>query len=154
MSAATGALKPVLEKLTALMGDEYKRVKRVRREVQSLMDELAAMHSFLLKMSEEENPDPHDKNWMKEVRELSYDMEDILDEFMLHVDDKSISPEGFIDKFKTFLIKARNHRRIAKVVEDLKVQVKEVGDRNKRYKSNETIMNTSNKNTNTFLFPS
>ncbi|CAD6264312.1 unnamed protein product [Miscanthus lutarioriparius] len=144
VSAATGALKPVLEKLTALMGDEYKRFKRVRREVQSLMDELAAMHSFLLKMSEEENPDPQDKNWMKEVRELSYDMEDILDEFMLHVDDKSISPEGFIDKFKTFLIKVRNRRRIAKVVEDLKVQVKEVGDRNKRYKSNETIMNTSN----------
>lgn len=63
---------------------------------------------------------------------------------MLCVDDKSIGPEGFIDKFKTFLIKARNHRQIAKAVEDLKLQVKEVGDRNKRYKSNETIMNTSN----------
>lgn len=144
VSAATGALRAVLEKLTALVGDEYKRFKRVRREVQSLTDELAAMHSFLLKMSEEENPDPQDKKWMKEVRELSYDMEDSLDEFMLHVDDKSISPEGFIDKFKTFLIKARNRRRIAKAVEDLKVQVKEVGDRNKRYKSKETIMNTSN----------
>lgn len=57
VSAATGALKPVLQKLTALMGDEYKHFKRVRHEVESLMDELAAMHSFLLKMSEEENPD-------------------------------------------------------------------------------------------------
>ena len=147
MSAATGALKPVLEKLTALTSDEYKRFKRVRREVQSLTDELAAMHSFLLRMSEEENPDPQDKNWMKKVRELSYDMEDSLDEFMHHVDDKSISPEGLIDKFKTFLMKARNRRRIAKAVEDLKVQVKEVGDRNKRYKSNEAIMNTSNAST-------
>ena len=147
MSAATGALKPVLEKLTALTSDEYKRFKRVRREVQSLTDELAAMHSFLLRMSEEENPDPQDKNWMKKVRELSYDMEDSLDEFMHHVDDKSISPEGLLDKFKTFLMKARNRRRIAKAVEDLKVQVKEVGDRNKRYKSNEAIMNTSNAST-------
>lgn len=144
MSAATGALKPVLEKVTALMGHEYKRFKGVHREVQSLTDELAAMHAFLLKMSEEENPDSQDKAWMKEVRELSYDMEDSLDEFMLLVDNKSISPQCFIDKFKKKLNEAKNCRRIAKAVNDLKVQVKEVGDRNKRYKSNETIMNTSN----------
>ncbi|OEL36815.1 Disease resistance protein RPM1 [Dichanthelium oligosanthes] len=144
MSAATGALKPVLEKLTALMGVEYKCFKGARREVQSLTDELAAMHTFLLKMSEEEHPDPQDKAWMKEVRELSYDMEDSLDEFMLRVDDKSVSPEGFIDKFKNFLTKAKTRRKIAKAIEDLKVQAKEVGDRNRRYRSNDTIMNTSN----------
>jgi hypothetical protein len=124
-----------------------KRFKRVRREVQSLTAELAAIHAFLLVKSEEENPDAQDKNWMKEVRELSYDMEDTIDEFMLRVDDKSISPEGFVHKFKAFLTRAKNRRRIAKAIEDLKAQVKEVEpwneDRNGRYKSNKTIMNTS-----------
>ncbi|CAL5012030.1 unnamed protein product [Urochloa decumbens] len=145
VSAATGALKPVLGKLAALMGAEYGRFKRVRREVQSLADELAAMHAFLLKMSEEEHPDPQDKAWMKEVRELSYDMEDSLDEFMLRVDDRSVSPEGFINRFKKFLTEAKTRRRIAKSIEDLKAQAKEVGDRNRRYRSSEiTIVNASN----------
>ncbi|CAO2163530.1 unnamed protein product [Urochloa humidicola] len=113
VSAATGALKPVLGKLTALLGVEYRRFKRVRREVQSLADEVAAMQAFLLKMSEEEHPDPQDKVWMKEVWELSYDMEDSIDEFMLRADDRSVSPKGFIDRFKKFLTEAKTHRRIA-----------------------------------------
>ncbi|GJN16448.1 hypothetical protein PR202_gb03437 [Eleusine coracana subsp. coracana] len=72
VSAATGALNPALEKLAAVLGDEYKRFKGVRGEVKSLTEELGAMHAFLLKMSEEESPDAQDRAWMKEVRELSY----------------------------------------------------------------------------------
>ncbi|CAL5011980.1 unnamed protein product [Urochloa decumbens] len=144
VSAATGALKPVLEKLSSLAGDEYKRFKGLRREVQSLSAELAAMHVFLLKMSEEENPDVQDKAWMKEVRELSYDMEDSLDEFRHRVDDKTVNPDGLINKFKNFLSKAKGRRRIAKAIEDIKVQIKEVGDRNRRYRSNDIFIRTSN----------
>ncbi|CAL5006702.1 unnamed protein product [Urochloa decumbens] len=144
VSAATGALKPVLEKLSSLAGDEYKRFKGLRREVQSLSAELAAMHMFLLKMSEEENPDVQDKAWMKEVRELSYDMEDSLDEFRHRVDDKTANPDGLIDKFKNFLSKAKARRRVAKAIEDIKVQIKEVGDRNRRYRSNDIFIRTSN----------
>ena len=61
MSAATGALRSVLEKLATLLGDKYKRYKAVHGEIQFLTDELAAMHAFLLKMSEEEEPDEQDK---------------------------------------------------------------------------------------------
>ena len=51
VSAATGALKPVIGKLGALLGDEYKRFKGVRKDIKSLKHELAAMDAFLLKMS-------------------------------------------------------------------------------------------------------
>ena len=71
MSVATGVLKPVLEKLAALLGDEYKRFKGVRKDIKSLTRELPAMEAFLLKMSEDEDPDVEDKVWMNEVRELS-----------------------------------------------------------------------------------
>ena len=72
VSAATGALKPVLAKLGALAGDEYKRFKGVRDDIKSLTRELTAMDAFLLKMSEEEDPDVQDKVWMNEVRELCW----------------------------------------------------------------------------------
>ncbi|XP_037446418.1 disease resistance protein Pik-2-like [Triticum dicoccoides] len=147
VSAATGALKPVLEKLFALMGDEYKRFKGVRGEIQFLMDELTAMHAFLLKMSEEEEPDEQDKVWMTAVRELSYDMEDSIDDFMQGVGNKDSKPDGFIEKIKNSLgklgkMKAR--RRIGNEIHDLKKQIIDVAERNERYKTRQAISNIKN----------
>jgi hypothetical protein len=60
VSAATGALSPVLRKLGALLSDEYKRYKGLHGEVESLRKDLEAMHAFLLDKSEEENPNEQD----------------------------------------------------------------------------------------------
>jgi disease resistance protein RPM1 len=86
VSVATGALKPVMWKLCALLGDEYNHFKRVRKDIESLTHELAAIDAFLMKMSEEEDTGEQDKVWMNEVRELSYDMEDCINDFMQSLD--------------------------------------------------------------------
>nr|UBY07421.1 NBS-LRR disease resistance protein [Dasypyrum villosum] len=147
VSVATGVLKPVIGKLTVLLGNEYKCFKTVHKEIKSLTRELAAMEAFLLKMSEEEDPDVQDKVWMNEVRELSYDMEDAIDDFMQSISDKDEKPDGFIEKIKSSLgklgkMKAR--RRIGKEIQDLKNQIKEVGERNARYKGRQTFTSTKN----------
>lgn len=144
MSTATGALKPVLAKLAALFGDKYTIFKGLHKEIKSLSTELMAIHAFLLNMSEEENPDAQDQAWMTEVRELSYDMEDIIDEFMVHVDDESATPDGFISKCKKSLANMKTKRRIAKAIEDFKSQINIVGERHARYRSEKTICRTSN----------
>ncbi|KAF7087342.1 hypothetical protein CFC21_090554 [Triticum aestivum] len=147
VTVATGVLKPVLGKLVVLLGNEYKRFKGVRKGIRSLTHELGAMEAFLTKMSEEEDPNVQDKVWMNEVRELSYDMEDAIDDFMQSIGDKDEKPDGFIDKIKSSLgklgkMKAR--RRIGREIQDLKKQIIEVGDRNARYKSRETFSKTIN----------
>ncbi|KAM3245578.1 hypothetical protein ACQJBY_056733 [Aegilops geniculata] len=147
VSVATGVLRPVIGKLTVLLGNEYKRFKTVRKEINSLTRELAVMEAFLLKMSEDEDPDVQDKVWMNEVRELSYDLEDAIDDFMQSIGDKDEKPDGFIEKIKSSLgklgkMKAR--RRIGKEIQDLKKQIKEVGERNARYKNRETFSKTVN----------
>ncbi|KAL6865148.1 hypothetical protein ACP4OV_016299 [Aristida adscensionis] len=142
VSAATGALSSVLAKLAAVLGDEYKHFTGVRGEIRFLTKELAVMHAFLLRMSEEENPGAQDMAWVKEVRELSYDIEDSLDEFMLGVDDESTKPDGFIKTCKYLLSKTKKRRRIAKSIQDLKAQVKEIGERNDRYRIDGTAMKT------------
>uniref|UniRef100_A0A453Q7F4 Disease resistance N-terminal domain-containing protein n=1 Tax=Aegilops tauschii subsp. strangulata TaxID=200361 RepID=A0A453Q7F4_AEGTS len=81
VSAAAGALNSVLEKLGSLLVNEYNHGGG-SREIKSLTDELTAMHAFLLKVSDEEDPDVQDKVWMSMVRELSYDIEDSIDDFM------------------------------------------------------------------------
>nr|QKW90242.1 wheat stem rust immune receptor [Thinopyrum obtusiflorum] len=144
VSAATGALKPVLEKLGALVGDKYKRFKGVRGEIKSLTHELATMDAFLLKMSDEEDPDAQDKAWMNEVRELSYDMEDSIDDFMQSVDAEDTKPDGFLEKMKNLLGKIKARRRIGNEVQDLKKQIIEVAQRNERYKAREAFSKKEN----------
>ncbi|VAI63712.1 unnamed protein product [Triticum turgidum subsp. durum] len=147
VSVATGVLKPVLGKLAVLLGNEFKRFKGVRKEIKSLTHELAAMEAFLLKMSKEEDPDEQDKVWMNEVRELSYDMEDAIDDFMLCVDDKGAKPDSFIDKIKCslgMLGKMKARRRIGREIQDLKKQMIQVGGRIARYKTRQTFTNKKN----------
>nr|UBY07045.1 NBS-LRR disease resistance protein [Dasypyrum villosum] len=133
VSAATGALQPALAKLAALLVDDEH--KRSRGEVELLTRELAAMDAFLhTKSSSEEDPVPgmQDKACMHEIRELSYDIDDDLDDFITEarVFDKSAELTGLLDKMKAMLgrTKAR-HQMIAKAVDDLKEQVAQVADR-------------------------
>ncbi|VAI63695.1 unnamed protein product [Triticum turgidum subsp. durum] len=147
VSAATGALRSVLEKLATLLGDKYKCYKGVHGEIQFLTDELAAMHAFLLKMSEEEEPNEQDKEWVNAVRELSYDMEDSIDDFMQGVDDKDNKPDGFLEKIKHSLRKLgkmKTRQRIGNEIQDLKKQIIDVGKRNQRYKTRHVVFGTVN----------
>ncbi|KAM3271574.1 hypothetical protein ACQJBY_042022 [Aegilops geniculata] len=137
VSAATGALQPAMGKLAALLGDEY---KGVRGEVELLTRELAAMDAFLLAKSSP-SPDPvpseQDKACMHEIRELSYDIDDDLDDFVeASVSDKSAKLAGLLDKMKTMLgqTKAR-HQMIAKTIDDLKEQVVQVAKRHDHKRS-------------------
>ncbi|WVZ96320.1 hypothetical protein U9M48_041975 [Paspalum notatum var. saurae] len=101
VSAATGALRAVTVKLAAQLGDEFRHLKDLRKEIEPLSKELVWMHAFLKKMSEEENLDDQDNIWATEVREMSYDIEDTLDDFMISFDvDKSAKPKGLIKRCK------------------------------------------------------
>nr|UBY07524.1 NBS-LRR disease resistance protein [Dasypyrum villosum] len=147
VSAATGALKPVLGKMATLWvtSTSVSRVCAVRSNRSAA--KLAAMEAFLLKMSEEEDPDVQDKVWMNEVRELSYDMEDSIDDFMQSVGSEDTKPDGFLEKMKNSLgkmgkMKAR--RRTGNEIGDLKKQIIEVAERNARYKARETFSKAKN----------
>ncbi|VAI63649.1 unnamed protein product [Triticum turgidum subsp. durum] len=144
VSAAAGALNSVLEKLGTLLVNEYNLHKGVRGEIKSLTDELTAMHAFLLKMSEEEDPNVQDKVCLATVRELSYDIEDSIDDFMQDETNKEVRPDGFISKIKHILGKLGKRKADHKIFQDLKKQVIEAGKRNARYNTRQAFSNTKN----------
>ncbi|XP_039775975.1 disease resistance protein RGA5-like isoform X2 [Panicum virgatum] len=148
VSVATGALKLVLGKLATLLIEEFKLVVGVRGKIRFLQAELEAMHAFLLKMSWVEEPDEQAKSWMKQVRELSYDIHDSIDDFMLRVGDgESTKPKGvkgFIKRSMNLLTETKTRRRIGKEVKSLETLVKEVADRRAGYRIDDSICKATN----------
>ncbi|KAM0829901.1 hypothetical protein ACQ4PT_066578 [Festuca glaucescens] len=77
VSAGTGTMSSLLGKLTALLGDEYTLLTGVRKEVEFLRDELGTMQSLQKTLADMHNLEPHEKVWKGNLRELSYDFEDL-----------------------------------------------------------------------------
>lgn len=139
MEVVTGAIGSLLPKLGNLLEEEYGLQTRVRDEIVFLKDELQSMHTALLKISEtppiDEPPDIQANLWAKEVRELSYELEDSIDKFMVHIDDpnKPQGFKGFIDRCISLWTKATIRREIATEVKDIKRRIQQVTDRRGRY---------------------
>lgn len=85
VSATTGALKTLLPKLSKMVADEYKLHKGVKDGIMHLQKDLESMQVALEKVSEvpTEQLEGHVKLWARHVRELSYDIEDTIDSYMV-----------------------------------------------------------------------
>jgi len=149
VTASHGAMGSLIAKLGDLLAAEYKLLKGAKGQILFLKAELESMHVFLKKISDTEQPDEQDKCWAKEVRELSYDIEDSVTEFMLHVEHKSTNKprgfKGFINRSTKLLTTMNIRHEIAKEFEGLKVRVVEVRERRMRYQqSNDVASRTTN----------
>nr|UBY07545.1 NBS-LRR disease resistance protein [Dasypyrum villosum] len=146
VTAALGALGPLLGKLADLLATECRRLKGVRREIRSHKAELAGMHGALIKYTKLENPDDQVKIWVSLVRELSYDTEDCFDKFIHQLGDGGSSDGGF----KEFLRKTARRLKtlgarhgIASQIDDLKLRIKEVKELKTSYKLDDIASSTS-----------
>jgi len=78
----------LLPKLAKLLQDEYNLHKGAKKGIEFLHRELEAMHAALREISKvpREQLDDLQRIWARDARELSYDMEDIIDTFMVDVE--------------------------------------------------------------------
>lgn len=138
VSSSTGAMGSVLGKLGTMLSDEYKLLKGVHDDIKFLKDELEAMQAFLLMMADVEKPDQQAKVRANAVREMSYEIEDTIDKFMLlgESDDSSSMFDGFGKVCKKIMKKIADMKtchKITKDIHDIKSQVKEISKRYARY---------------------
>lgn len=137
-----GALPNLLAKLADLIHGEYNLQKEVKSGIKFLMAELESMQGALEKISNTpvHKLDNQDKIWATNVRELSYDIEDSLDIFMVRCKGKKlVKQHGFkevIDRCLEWLMQPKIHRKIATKIRDIKSHVEEVAKRRDRYKVN------------------
>uniref|UniRef100_A0A8R7QSR9 Disease resistance protein RPM1 n=2 Tax=Triticum urartu TaxID=4572 RepID=A0A8R7QSR9_TRIUA len=135
VTAATGVMNPIIGKLTKLMGEEYKKLKGMRKEVAFLKDELSAMNAALEKLEIMEKLEPGTKDWRDHVREMSYDMENCIDDFMQDIGGADANASaGFMKRMSRRLKTLRVRHRIAGQIEELKARAVEANERRIRYK--------------------
>ncbi|KAL3566019.1 hypothetical protein D5086_031434 [Populus alba] len=77
------AVQVVLEKLASFVAEETRFLGGVRGGIVELQDDLYSMKSFLQDAEERSESDQGLRAWVKQVRDVAYDAEDILEEFML-----------------------------------------------------------------------
>ncbi|XP_062201156.1 disease resistance protein RGA5-like [Phragmites australis] len=141
MELATAALGSLLPKLDTLLTDEYKLQKGVRGEIKFLQAEMESMQVALKKVSKlpAHQIDDDVKIWARNLKELSYDIEDSVDIFMVRIDDAPVGAKPhsfrrFFDRTIGLLTKAKTRHHIANDIKDIKSRINDVAARRERYK--------------------
>jgi hypothetical protein len=133
MEVAAGAMSPLLRKLGDLLVDEYNLENRVKKGIKSLETELTFMHSALRKVGEVP-PDQLDEQvclWAGKVRELSYEIEDAVDAFIVRIDEEGwqrAGPNNTKNRVKKFLKRATNLLRKGKGLHQISSAIDEAQD--------------------------
>lgn len=145
MDIAAGAITPLLEKLGRLLIDEYNLEKRVKKGVKSLLTELEMMHAVLRKVSEvpPDQLDDQVRIWAGKVRDLSYNMEDAVDIFIVRVEDDDGHERGpnnlknrvkkLLKKTTKLFSKGKALHQISDAIDEAQELAKELGDLRQKY---------------------
>uniref|UniRef100_A0ACD5YCJ3 Uncharacterized protein n=1 Tax=Avena sativa TaxID=4498 RepID=A0ACD5YCJ3_AVESA len=122
VSMARSMLKGAISKAAAAA--ELSLVMGVQKDIWFIKDELKTMQAFLAAAEATKHRDMLLKVWAEQVRDLSYNIEDCMDEFMVHVRSQSLTKR---------LLNLKDRRRLAVQIRNLKSRVEEVSNRNTRY---------------------
>nr|TKW15165.1 hypothetical protein SEVIR_5G218800v2 [Setaria viridis] len=152
VSVAGGAMGSLLQKVGSLTAEQGSRLMGVPADIEWLKRELRSMKAFLMGLSDIEDPDEVVKCWKEELRELSYDMEDAIDMFVLRdghgrgADRRSSSSSstvGFMEFFqrgKGLVGCLKSYYAMAGNIQQLRGRVLEAEQRRKRYQLSEPTM--------------
>jgi hypothetical protein len=84
-----------------------------------------------------------DKIWMRDLKELSYDIEDSVDIFMVSIDAQvSAKPHSFRNFFGRtmgLLTKAKTRHHLTNDIDDIKKRINDVAARRERYNRLERV---------------
>jgi len=135
-SAATGVMNSTIDRQTILLGKEYSKLfgDEVRCGVCFMRDELSSMNAALQRLAgvDDDKMDVQTKDWRSKVRELSYDIEDCVDRFMLAHSTKE-AKLSFVRRMVRKIKELWEDRKIAKEIQELKTRVVEEKERRDRY---------------------
>jgi len=140
----------VINELVQLIAHESKLLRGIHREVVDIRDELESIQCFLKDTDKGGDLQDGVKIWVKQVREVAYHIEDVIDEYVLHVAQRLHQQSfiAFLHKIGHSLKTIKPHHDIATKIQDIKISVREIKDRRERYGFSSLDQGSSSKATN------
>uniref|UniRef100_K3ZLJ6 AAA+ ATPase domain-containing protein n=1 Tax=Setaria italica TaxID=4555 RepID=K3ZLJ6_SETIT len=135
VGASNDAVKSLVGKLGSLLAQEYTLIGGVSDDIQYINDELASMQAFLNRLKQEARRDEQRQDWMKQVREVAYDIEDCVDNAS-HRLSREPRGSGKLASLRRawYLLHTLYARHcIATEIRNLKVRAQHVSERRTRY---------------------
>ncbi|XP_062162217.1 disease resistance protein RPM1-like [Alnus glutinosa] len=140
----------VINELVQLIVHESKLLRGVHREVVDIRDELESIQCFLKDTDKGGELQDGVKIWVKQVREIAYHIEDVIDEHVLHEAQRLHQQSfiAFLHKIGHLLKKIKPHHDIATKIQDIKISVREIKERRERYGFSSSDRRSSSRATN------
>ncbi|CDP21346.1 unnamed protein product [Coffea canephora] len=126
----------LIKQLSALLSQESTLLGGLRPDVQFIKDELGSMKAFLRQAEAKGDNDSQLQEWVKQVREVAYDTEDVLDDFAFRF--ARGDADGFfgrVGKIYNSIKNLKARHRISLEIKDIKARVVEISARHQRYQS-------------------
>ncbi|TVU19159.1 hypothetical protein EJB05_35295, partial [Eragrostis curvula] len=135
VGTSSNAVKSLASKLGSLLAQEYTLIHGVRDDIQYINDELASMQAFLTRLKRDDTRDVQRQDWMKQVREVAYDIEDCADNVRHRLGNEPRGSGTLVSLRRAwFLLTTLYARRcIATEIGNLKARAHHVSKRRIRY---------------------
>ncbi|XP_028052379.1 disease resistance protein RPM1-like [Camellia sinensis] len=131
---AERAVSSVIQYLAPLLTGEVELLKGIRKEIVSIKAELERIHSFLKDAeSRAETGDEGVKIWVKQVRQVAYRIQDVIDEHILLVLPKQPGLFSSLHKVTQTITKLKPRHEIASQIQDIKTTIREIKEGANRY---------------------
>ncbi|KAL6653935.1 hypothetical protein ACP70R_007400 [Stipagrostis hirtigluma subsp. patula] len=135
VGASNNAVKSLVNKLGSLLAQEYTLIRGVRDDIQYINDELASMQAFLSRLKRADEHDEQRQDWMKQVREVAYDIEDCADNLGHRLGDEPRGSGTLVSLRRAWYLLTTLYARhcIATEIRNLKARAQHVSERRTRY---------------------
>ncbi|RVW91284.1 putative disease resistance RPP13-like protein 2 [Vitis vinifera] len=117
-----------LEKLTDLLSQEAFLLSRVEEQVKLLSNELEWMRLFLKDADAKRRYDPRIKLWVSQIRDVTYDAEDVIDRFMFEMNHQQ---QGSLKCLK--FLKLRFVHKLESRIREINTKIEKIMANKSRY---------------------
>ncbi|CAN6701463.1 unnamed protein product [Malus baccata var. baccata] len=130
---AESAVKFLLDKVAPFFENDLQLLGGVREEIVYLRGELERMTAFLRVADAFEESDEEVKVWVRQVRDIAHDSEDVLDEFtLLHAHDHGKGLYSSIHRFSCCIKNMKSQYRISAELQGINSRIRKISEVHRR----------------------
>ncbi|KAI8003637.1 Disease resistance protein Piks-2 [Camellia lanceoleosa] len=131
---AETAVNSAIQYLGPLLARELELLRGVSKQIVSIKADLEHIQSFLKDAeSRAETGNESVKIWVKQVRQVAYRIQDVIDEHILLILPKQSPRFSCLHKVTRTITKLKSRHEIASQIQDIKTTISEIQERAGRY---------------------